>query len=162
MAEVVLMKMPGGVLAPYDEEATEWMQSIKVGRPVRCRAVKIRSWEFHKKFFALRDFAYDIWVETVPPVVYKGIEVRPNKERFRKDLIILAGYYEATYNIKGEMRLEAKSMSFDAMDQDEFERLFSSCINVILSTILTNRPDLTDAKIRQHVDTVMHFDQGGR
>jgi hypothetical protein len=160
MAEVTLVKI-NGALAPYDEEAEELLKKIKVGRPVRCKIVRIRSWEFHKKFFALVRVAYDIWSELYPPktVKMRGVDtpVATSEEQFRRDLTILAGYYEATYTIKGEVRVVAKSISFDAMDQDEFEKLFSQCINVILTKILTSS-DLSEDVLRASVDRVMGFD----
>jgi uncharacterized protein DUF1367 len=164
MAEVTLVKVHGA-LAPYDAEAEVLLSKIKQGRPVRCKIVRIRSYEFHRKFFALVNIAFDVWSELYPPTKVsirgKEYEVAPNRERFRKDLTILAGYYEATYTIKGEVRVEAESISFDAMDQDEFEKLFSSCINVILGKVLTNTK-MTDEQLRARVDEVLRFDQGGR
>lgn len=163
MAEVTMVKVPGG-LAPYDDEAKELMNKIKQGRPVRCKLVRIRSWEFHKKFFALIGFAYDLWSDTMEPgemeVRGEKLTVLPNIDRFRKDLTILAGYYEATFTLKGEMRLEAKSISFDSMDQDEFEKLFSRVIDVILRKVLTTQ-GLDEARVREAVDQVLRFDSGG-
>lgn len=166
MGEVTMVKVPGG-LAPADAEAEELMKKIKQGRPVRCKIVRIRSWEFHKKFFVLANFAFDLWTETMPARKHEmkfggrviEMDVQPNFERFRKDLVILAGYFEATFNIKGDVRVEAKSISFDSMDQDEFEAIYSSCIDVILSKILTHH-GLDEAKVRAAVDRVLQFDSG--
>lgn len=72
--------------------------------------------------------------------------VAKKRERFRKDLIILAGFYEPTVNIRSEVRLEAKSISFAVMDEIEFERLYNATVDVILRRILTRytRQDLDD------------------
>ena len=79
-----------------------------------------------------------------------------NKERFRKDIAILAGFFDSTVNLKGEVRLEAKSISFAQMDEIEFEALYNQTINVILQSVLTTytRDDL-DAVVEQ----LLRFDR---
>lgn len=156
--DVTLIKLASGALMPYDDESAEQVRKIRTGSLVHAKATRVRNYEFHKKFFALIGLAYDIWVETVPKMEYKGQPVQPNKTRFRKDATILAGFYTSTVSLKGDVRLDAKSISFASMDESEFEKLFSSFINVILTKILTNG-QLTEQQIRDHVDRVMQFDQ---
>jgi hypothetical protein len=48
--------------------------------------------------------------------------VQKNFDQFRKDLTILAGYYESTINLRGEVRLIAKSLNFSAMGQRNARR----------------------------------------
>jgi len=57
-------------------------------------------------------------------------------EQFRKDLIILSGHYNAYYRLDGSVRIEAKSISFGSMNEDTFEELYSSTIDVVLKRIL--------------------------
>ena len=106
----------------------------------------------HRKFFAMLDYAFENWEPHGggPDFVMEDDEgfklkvrgemvpVLKNRERFRKDLIILAGYYEATFNIKNEVRLEAKSMAFANMDDDEFTKLYYDVHDVIRRHILRN------------------------
>lgn len=157
MKEVLCIKTPAGAFQPYGDEEAEKVKSIKQGAMVRVGITVMRNPLFHRKFFALVKFAFDIWSESCKPAEYKGHPIKPSFERFRKDLTILCGYYDATYNVRGEVRLEAKSIAFGNMPQDEFEGLYSKAIDVILSTIL-NRPDLTPEKVRAYVDEVMRFD----
>lgn len=156
--EVLLKRMPGGILIPADEESAEELIKVKVGRILRAKVTQMRNYEFHKKWFALMLFAYDVWVETVPRLQYKGQDVLPNKERFRHDLIILAGYYDPVFNVRGELRLEAKSISFGSMAQDEFEKLYSATIDAVLANILASSR-ITREDVERHVATVMQFDQ---
>jgi len=156
--ELLMRKLPGGQLIPVDDESAADLQKIKGGAIVRVTIRRMRKVEFHRKMFALFKVLYDVWCETVPKMEYKGQPVAPNMERFRKDITILAGYYEATVNLKGEVRLEAKSISFANMDQDEFEALFSAVLNVGLAKVLTNSK-LDEQTVRQAVDQLMQFDQ---
>ena len=157
MAELLMTKTPSGALIPVSEEEAEKLRRIKSGATVRCDIRQMRNYKFHKKFFSLIKFLFDIWEDGVPRSLYRGIEVRPNIDRFRKDLIILSGRYDATYNVRGEVRLEAKSISFASMSEDEFERLFSDVINIALERVI-NRPDLSEEKIRQYCDHLMQYD----
>jgi hypothetical protein len=52
--------------------------------------------------------------------------------------VIQAGFYEQTFNLDGEMRLEAQSISFASMDDVQFEQVYSAVATVILEKVLTN------------------------
>ena len=154
MTEIVLMKV-SNILVPHDEAAAAFIQKMKAGELTHADFKRVRNYKFHKKYFVLLDFAFEQW-EPRGGLTYKGMPVAKNKERFRKDLIILAGFYESTVNIRSEVRLEAKSISFAQMDEIEFEALYNETINVILQRVLTKytRDDL-DAV----VERLLRFDR---
>ncbi len=142
------------VLIPYDEAAAAFIKKMKVGELAHSDFKRVRNYKFHKKYFALVMFAFDQW-EPQDGLTYQGQAVTKNKERFRKDVAILAGFFESTVNLKGEVRLEAKSISFAQMDEIEFEALYNATINVILSRVLTrySRGDLDEI-----VEKLLRFD----
>jgi hypothetical protein len=142
MTQIVLMKAPNGVLVPCDPQATEYIAGLKLGVAVRAEVKRMRNYQFHKKLFALLNFAFETW-EPVEPT-YKGQVVAKNFNQFRNDVVVLAGFYETTMTLKGDVRVIAKSLSFASMEQDEFDALYSAVVNVILSKILKNytRDDL--------------------
>jgi hypothetical protein len=152
MTAIVLMKTPNGALVPADPQATEYIAKLKLGAPVKAEVKRVRNYQFHKKLFALYDFAFDNWTPT--EATYKGQVVEKNREQFRGDLTVLAGHYITTVTLKGEVRLIPKSISFANMEQDEFDDLYNATVNVVLKRILTNytRDDL-DAVI----DRLMGF-----
>ena len=81
--------------------------------------------------------------------------VQKNAERFRKDITILAGYHEMTYRLNGDVRVEAKSISFGSMQEDEFEKLYSACIDVIINKVCTQ---YTEYELRKQVeDLILEF-----
>jgi len=149
MPEALMVRTPTGFL-PQDQDSQDALKHIGIGDVIRCKFTKPRNLKHHRKFFTLVDFAYDHW-ECVPiPAPWGWITPKKNKDRFRKDLTILAGYYEATYRVDGSTRIEAQSISFGNMGQDEFERLYSSVIDVVLGKILTNyTKDDLDAVVDQ-------------
>ncbi len=78
-----------------------------------------------------------------------------NFDRFRKDIAILAGFYEASYRVNGEVRFEAKSIAFSNMSDDEFEILYTKTIDVIVKHVLT---DYTGDELRSVVEQVEAFE----
>ena len=96
-----------------------------------------RNAKFHRKFFSMLNFAFDSWEPGRMRKTYKGKEVSKNFERFRKDVLILAGFYDQTFDLKGRMKLEAHSISFSNMDDAEFEAVYSAVASVILEHVLT-------------------------
>lgn len=142
MTEIVLMKV-SNILVPHDEASLAFIQKMKAGELTHADFKRVRNYKFHKKYFALLDFAFEQW-EPRDGLTYQGMPVAKNKERFRKDLIILAGFYESTVNLRSEVRLEAKSISFGLMDEVEFEQLYNATVDVVLRRILTRytRQDL--------------------
>jgi hypothetical protein len=143
VSDIVLMKSSSDVLIPYDEGAAEFVRKMKTGELAHADYKRVRNYKFHKKYFALIKFAFDQW-EPKDNLQYLGQPVLKNIKRFRKDVAILCGFFETTVNLKGEIRLEAKSISFSQMDEIEFEELYQATISVVLARILKNysRADL--------------------
>lgn len=142
MTELVLAKTASGALVPVDPQGIEYVAKMKLGAGVTAKVKKHNNVAFHRKMFALFNIAFDAWEPGEKH--YKGQPVEKNFDQFRKDLTILAGFYETTISLKGEVRLTAKSLAFDNMSQDEREAVYSAVINVVLAKIMTGhtRDDL--------------------
>lgn len=158
MAEILLIKVPGGVLAPANDDEAEKIAKIRTGATIKCVVSQMRNGAFFRRWWLLAKFAFDVWSETAPRAMYKGEPVQHSFDRFRKDLVILTGRHRAVFNALGEMRLEADSISWAKMDEESFSRMYSETINVILGKVL-NRPDITEERLRNHIDHLMSFDR---
>jgi len=136
-----LTKTAQGFLIPETQDDADLLSKIKAGQTISAEFKRKRNYKFHKKYFALLNFAFDHFE---PNLTHKGQTVEKNRERFRKDVTILAGHYEVVPSINGEPRLEAKSISFGKMSEEDFAEFYNSVINVILSEVLTSykRSDL--------------------
>lgn len=145
--EVRLIRTQIGFIAatPADEDA---MTRIKNNDQVRVEMKKERNPIRHRKFFVMLNVGFEAWEPPSPQA--GGVTPIKNLERFRKDCIILAGYYEPVTDLNGDTRLEAKSMSFASMDETEFDQLYSNVADVILQRVLTTytRSDL-DAVVEE-------------
>ena len=146
------MKGAGGALIPADPGATAFIEKLKMGGGVRAKITKVRNIGFHRKFFALLNIGFEAW-ET-PEGEYGGMKVEKEFERFRKDVTILAGYFTPVYNMRGEVRLEAKSIGFGSMEQDEFEAVYSAVANVLLRKVLKN---YTRDDLDRVVENILNF-----
>lgn len=154
--ELLLLKTQQGAFLPATEVEADKMRRFKVGGIVRADVAQMRNAAFFRKWWALVKIAFDAWSEEPRALEYKGEAVQPTFDRFRKDLTVLAGYYIATYNILGEVCLEAKSISFANMQEDEFEGLFSKTIDVVLQKILPRR-GYSEESLRNLVEQVLEF-----
>ena len=154
--DLVLRKMPGYSLVPANEKTVNSLQKLKTGQVVHGKFKVMRNPKFHNKFMALVRFLFDQWEpgEFQDPR-WKGIKPEKSFERFRKDLIILAGHYEASYRLDGSVRIEAKSISFSNMSEEEFEQLYSNIINVGLTRILPS--SYTSEKVKEIIDQLLAF-----
>ena len=140
--QIVVTKTAGGVLIPIDQSGIDYINKMKVGGAVKINTVRANNPRFHKKLMALFNLGFEAWEPG--ELKYKGQIVAKQFDQFRKDITILAGYYESSVNFKQEVRLTAKSLNFDSMEQDEREALYNAVINVLLERVLTHysKPDL--------------------
>ena len=155
--EVLCRRVPGGFAPESDEEAAK-LKKLKAGASIRVTVTQETNARFRRKWWALAKYAFDLWSETMPEMLYRGQEVQRNFERFRKDLTILAGHFHPVWTVKGEMRVEADSLSFARMSDEAFEALYSATINAVLQKILAHTR-LTETDLRAHVDRVLEFDR---
>lgn len=136
MATHDFIKTPYG-LGPGSQLAAEWLDKVKLGQSVSVEVKTRRNSKFHRKFWAMLDVAYSSheWPTIQHP---KWGEVKTSYDMFRKYVTVKAGHYEVDLKPDGQIRVEPKSISFANMDQDEFEKVYSDVLDVILREFLTN------------------------
>lgn len=124
-----------GYLVPDNQESVLYLSKVKNGEALSAEFKKPRRYQFLKKYMALLNHGFEHWE---PEAEYKGIKVEKNFDKFREDVQIMAGYSETYVNLKGEIRLKSKSISFGKMEEEEFEKLYSAAINVLLQMVFKN------------------------
>jgi hypothetical protein len=179
MSEITLVKTTDSDLLPQDAEAmtrilfggyvdgmaeqdkTAWkrfwgrFKKIGAGELVKVSFKLERNSKFHRKFFALLNVGYEAWDPGRKHKTYKGDPVAKDFDQFREDVTILAGFYEQTFDLDGNMKLKAKSISFASMDQDEFEKVYSAVADVLLEKVLVNYKGRDE--LNEVVDRVLRF-----
>lgn len=157
MVALTLQKTPSGVLIPVDQPTIEEVSKIKLGHGFIGEYKRARNLKFHRKVMALFKFAFDMW--DAPELEYKGSPVNKTFNGFRKDLTILAGHYEARTNLKGDVRLEAKSLSFANMGDDQFQEVFKDLLNTIWNRVLKSKGYESPEQVDQILEELMRFEQ---
>lgn len=153
-----LVRVPNGY-AFADADSAKAAEKHRIGEAVTATVVKPRSTPFQRKYFALLRFAYDYWEpgEADAPAEYRGQPLEKNFDRFREEVAILCGFYTPVWNIRGELRLEARSIAFSEMDGDDFLKLYNAAIGVLLQLVMRSK-GFTAESIDDAVNTLLRFD----
>lgn len=125
--KVNAFKQPGGVLTPADDMDAEKLTRFQSGEMYEIEIKLTRNPDFHKKVMAFFRFCFSHCREE------KGfIDESGQFDVFRKNMTVLAGYFDEYGTIDGSIRVEAKSISYGDMEQDEFEKLYQALIEVAM------------------------------
>ena len=132
---IEMIKQPGGVFIPVDDIESEQLTRFKTGEQYQVEVKLTRNPAFHRKVFAFFRFCFEYW---------RGNDYQDDvKQRkvFRNHLTCLAGYYDSYHGIDGRVRIEAKSLSFGDMDQEEFEQCYNALIQAALDHVFKKPGD---------------------
>ena len=125
-----MIKQAGGVLHPASDIDAESLQKFKTGEQYQIEIKRSRNPQFHRKVFAFFGFCFEHWASDREFMDEKG-----QREVFRNHLTVLAGYRTEHFNLKNEVRIEAKSLSFASMSQEDFEQCYQALIAAAMRTI---------------------------
>jgi len=153
--QLALIKMPGGMFRPANESDAEIAEKIANNRYVTADIKQVRNPAFHAKFFALLNFGYQ-YFEPEPQMI-RGIEAVKNRDKFREDVLIMAGHREAVVNIKNEVRFVAKSISFGSMEELEFNELYKTVFEVIWRLVVSKVHGMTEEIAQNTIDQMLGF-----
>lgn len=131
------------------------LKNAEAGEVIEIEAKLPRNSVFHRKFFALLNLGFEHWESSRKHKTYKGKPVTKSFDSFREEVLILAGFFEQTFTLKGDLKLEAKSIKFARMEQPEFEELYSKTIDVLLEHVFINYKDR--AEVDEVIEKIMRF-----
>lgn len=156
--EILLIKTPAGFM-PADDEAQEQMRKFRLGSLAKLDVVQMRNGAFFRKWWALVKLGYDYFTETCETQEYRGQQVRPEFDRFRKDVTILAGFYRPVWNVNGEMRIEPESLAWANMTEERFDKLYSATIDVLLKKVFNGKRmrSWTEEELRSVANQISEF-----
>ena len=113
-----------GLIPMYDEDLEE-KKKLKIGEIYQAEIKLVRNIDFHKKYFALLNCAWSLQSEA-RQIKFKTFEL------FRKSVQLAAGHCEVIYSHSHKDFIEIpKSISFEKVDNAEFEEIYKSVRNVI-------------------------------
>jgi len=151
--ETTIVKIRSQTYMLDDPEAESWDKRNKIGDGIRVKAIKIRNYGFHKKYFALLKIGFDNWnpvsnVESVTPI--------KNFTKFRKTIAKLCGYSETVFNLDGTWTEQADSISFAKMGDAEFNNLFKGTIDIFIGSIYGHE-NMTPEQMEEMVYRYLQF-----
>ena len=143
----------GGHLRPATDEALAWVRRMNPGNIIECDVVRPRSQQHHRLFFALLKIVSDnhpdgASVDMLLDIIKLGVghttlvklpqrvlgriiaQLMPWLKQF-----IPSSYLDIT--LRGDVYYAVpKSISFAAMDEDEFGEFFNKAVDYIIAEIL--------------------------
>lgn len=137
--KLAFIKQPGGVLVPASDREVDRMNRFPTGGLIEAEFKITRNPAFHRKVFSFFNFCYEHWCGQ--GTNYELMDDTAQFDVFRKNLTVLAGYYDEFITIKGTVRVEAKSLAYGNMEQPEFERCYSALINAAIKHVFANTKD---------------------
>jgi Protein of unknown function (DUF1367) len=159
--EIDLVMLPDGKLRGWreaDEKAWQKfkraIKGLEAGECVKIEWKKPRNPRFHRKMFALLNLGFEAWTPDRKHFSYKGRVIEKDFDRFRRDVVIQAGFFRQVFDSHGRMILEAESLSYSSMDDERFEVVYSAVAQVLLERVLTN---YTKDDLETVVESLMKF-----
>jgi len=136
---IEMVKGAGGTFVAADDIYLPALQKFKNGDIYEVEVKRTRNPQFHRKVFSFFKFCFEHWA--ADKTDWKYFDERKQFDTFRKHLTVLAGFKDVSYTIDGRVRVEAKSLSYGNMEQDEFEQCYNALINAALKHIFGNTTD---------------------
>ncbi len=125
MRALELVKRTDGLFCPAYNSDHELAKKVKAGDSISAKLTVHRSVGFNRKFFALIRYTFHHMNEQM-------WEKFPSEEALRLELTLQAGYWSKHVTIGGKEIIYPQSIRFDKMDQVEFEKLYSTILDVVL------------------------------
>lgn len=147
MAEFELVKLPTGKVRGYSQDDLDAVEKYVSFRKQLepGELYSVRYWQspdpvLHRKLMAMFRIGYGHWdpEKGKKRLRYKGHPIEKNFDRFRHDVMIRAGYFDASWDSRGRLHLDPKSIAYGKMSEDDKRRLVSAVADVLIKDILTN------------------------
>lgn len=136
--KIEMIKQAGGLFTPFNDMEHEKTVRFKTGELYSVEVKHARNYQFHKKVFTFFNFCFEHWT-----CDREFLDVEAQFKRFRNQLTVLAGYRVELYNINGDVRVEAMSLSYAKMTQEDFEKLYKALITAAMSHLFQSADENT-------------------
>ena len=135
LMKVMFVKNAGGLLSPANEMEAERLKRIPNGsmHEIDIKGSQKRSNSFHGKVFSFMNYCFQYWNAHNTQFQYQCEKAQ--FDSFRKQLTIQAGYFDWCVDLRGQPVMQARSLSFDSMDQETFEQFNIAIQNAAMATL---------------------------
>lgn len=136
MARLWLRKTDDG-FGPADKSSQQAMRNFGIDGVFRADVVKPRSYQHHKLAFALLNMTYE------------NQDRYTSFDMFRKAVAIAAGHVDELITLDGEVVMQPKSISYDALDEVQFGEVMAQMMTVCAEILYRVRMADLDDEARQ-------------
>lgn len=130
MNQLELVKRSDGAFICAYNSDHELSKRVKSGDSVVAKLTVPRNVGFHRKFFALIRYTFNNMSEEMSGKF-------PSEEALRLELTLQAGYWSQHVTMGGKEIVYPQSIRFDKMSQIEFEKLYSTILDVVLKWFIS-------------------------
>lgn len=133
-----------GVFKAADYDSEEAVKKISEGEVVEAKTTKQRNYRFLKKYWALVNVTLRNLPESAEQDLWENHQFRiKDKEDLHFYLKLKGGYVEKKFVGKdGNIGWVPKSISFDSMEPEEFDRFFSDALDNCAKLLTVESDDL--------------------
>lgn len=156
MTEFALIKLPGGLLRPANEVDFEKINKMKNGQYLTADVKQVRNPQFLAKFMKLMSVAYGYWEPEEQEL--GGIKSVKSFNKFRYDVVCMAGFGKVVVGLDGKATLEAESVSFAKMDETKFQEVYKAVFNVLWENVFQWVQGFTESEVENTVNELLSFD----
>lgn len=143
----IVIKTDTGLRGATQDDHATWakfrrrLETMKPGTWLRIEATSPRNGGHHRKFMALLN------------LIAENSETYNTVEKALVAVKLCVGHFEPTIHPKtGELLEIPKSIAFESMDQEDFEKFYSAAIDAVLQNIL---PQFDQAKAEHLMDMII-------
>lgn len=153
--EIAMTRMPNNALVAATQADWELVNELPRGGIFRVKITKMRNGAFHRKFFAMLHAVFDAWEPDLPE--WHGIKASKDFDTFRNDIMVMAGFREVVVKANGDVKVVAKSVSFSAMDDTEFARVYNAVFDTCSRLLHAQSDRWTPEELRRVCATMESF-----
>lgn len=125
MAELMIQRTLGNTLKACYPSDVGKIQKLKVGEFYACKIVKPRNLKHHRKFFTLIRLVF----QNLP----EGMEAMFKSDKdVLNEFKLQTGHYTKHNTLGGKVTYIPSSISFAAMNQDDFDVFYDRCIDIAI------------------------------
>ena len=121
--DCLLVKTTFGTLDAADPETQQYLRGLGAGEILKAKITRPRNIKFFRKYFALLGL---VWENAEQVQEQFG-----TFDKFRKAVIIEAGYYDVVPMFDGTNRIEPMSISWAKMDEKNFGELYIASVDAL-------------------------------
>lgn len=144
--KALLIKTPKGLRGATQADQEAWskfrrrLETMKTGKWLRVEATMPRNGPHHRKFFALLQ------------LIAENSETYNTVDKALVAVKLIVGHFEPCIHPEtGELIQVPKSIAFESMDQDAFDKFYSAAIDGVLQHILPDMDQDTAERLMEMI-----------